>query len=114
MVSAALCILRRVRSSAKPELKRKKSCSRPLRNSETTNACVCVSDRVAAVIAQGKHPVTFRTRKLSSAAPMVLHSGGCGRVGRRRTIFTPKGRPARGGPFVVSGYFRGQASRHPV
>src|SRR5437868_4690727 len=56
-----------------------------------------MSNRVAAVIAQGKHPVTFRTRKLSSAAPMVLHSGGCGRVGRRRTIFTPKGRPARGG-----------------
>src|SRR5437868_11000815 len=52
-----------------------------------------MSNRVAAVIAQGKHPVTFRTRKLSSAAPMVLHSGGCGRVGRRRTIFTRKAVP---------------------
>src|SRR5690606_28290795 len=34
-----------------------------------------------------KHPVTFRTRKLSFSAPMVLHSGGCGRVGRRRPLF---------------------------
>src|SRR6476646_6279409 len=38
-------------------------------------------------MAKGKHPVTFRTRKLSSSAPMVLHRGRCGRVGRRRTIF---------------------------
>ena len=29
-------------------------------------------------------PVPFRTRKLSSPAPMVLHTGVCGRVGRRR------------------------------
>ena len=40
---------------------------------------------VTAVIASRKRPVPFRTRKLSSIAPMVLHSGGCGRVGRRRT-----------------------------
>lgn len=44
-----------------------------------------VSHRVTAVIASRKRPVPFRTRKLSSIAPMVLHSGGCGRVGRRRT-----------------------------
>src|SRR3954453_19970286 len=37
-------------------------------------------------MAEGKHPVTFRTRKLSLPAPMVLHRGRCGRVGRRRTI----------------------------
>jgi hypothetical protein len=43
--------------------------------------------RVTAVMAGRKHPVTFRTRKLSFPAPMVLHSGGCGRVGHRRTIF---------------------------
>ena len=43
------------------------------------------SRRVTAVIASRKRPVPFRTRKLSSIAPMVLHSGGCGRVGRRRT-----------------------------
>ena len=44
-----------------------------------------LSRRVTAVIASRKRPVPFRTRKLSSIAPMVLHSGGCGRVGRRRT-----------------------------
>ena len=43
------------------------------------------SRRVTAVIALRKRPVPFRTRKLSLTAPMVLHSGGCGRVGRRRT-----------------------------
>src|SRR5699024_12242512 len=49
-------------------------------------ACGLVgSRRVTAVIASRKRPVPFRTRKLSSIAPMVLHSGGCGRVGRRRT-----------------------------
>jgi dTDP-4-amino-4,6-dideoxygalactose transaminase len=37
------------------------------------------------VIASGKRPVTFRTRKLSLTAPMVLHAGACGRVGHRRT-----------------------------
>src|SRR5688572_15442974 len=41
--------------------------------------------RVTAAIAEGKRPVTFRTRKLSLPAPMVLHWRRCGRVGRRRT-----------------------------
>src|SRR5690242_21901801 len=41
--------------------------------------------RVSAVTAKGKHPVPFRTRKLSSSAPMVLRGGPRGRVGRRRT-----------------------------
>src|SRR5438034_9382824 len=41
--------------------------------------------RVTAVMAKGKHPVPFRTRKLSSSAPMVLQGGPRGRVGRRRT-----------------------------
>ena len=49
------------------------------------------SRRVTAVIASRKRPVPFRTRKLSSIAPMVLHSGGCGRVGRRRTSFIGSG-----------------------
>src|SRR3569833_2315644 len=40
---------------------------------------------VSVVIAVGKHPVPFRTRKLSPPAPMVLHRGRCGRVGHRRT-----------------------------
>lgn len=42
--------------------------------------------RVTAVIAWGKRPVPFRTRKLRPTAPMVLHPGGCGRVGHRRNI----------------------------
>ena len=36
------------------------------------------------VIAVGKRPVPFRTRKLSLPTLMVLHSPGCGRVGHRR------------------------------
>src|SRR3954469_5899042 len=43
--------------------------------------------RVSAVIASGKRPVPFRTRKLSPTAPMVLRGGPRGRVGRRRTFF---------------------------
>ena len=44
------------------------------------------------VTAPGKRPATFRTWKLSPAAPMVLHPRGCGRVGNRHN--TPPG----GGP----------------
>ena len=36
------------------------------------------------LIAAGKRPVPFRTRKLSPPAPMVLLPGGSGRVGYRR------------------------------
>ena len=36
------------------------------------------------VVLRWGHARSFRTRKLSLSAPMVLHSGGCGRVGRRR------------------------------
>src|SRR4029453_8366169 len=42
-------------------------------------------NKVTAVIAWGKRPVPFRTRKLRPTAPMVLHPGGWGRVGHRRT-----------------------------
>src|SRR5215475_975282 len=54
--------------------------------------------RVTAAIAAGKHPDPSRTRKLSQPAPMVLHPTGCGRVGRRRTIFGRRGHHC-GGPF---------------
>ena len=37
-----------------------------------------------AAIAKGKHPVPFRTRKLSSSAPMVLRGRPRGRAGHRR------------------------------
>ena len=46
--------------------------------------------RVTAVIAWGKRPVPFRTRKLRPTAPMVLHPRECGRVGHRRTTITGK------------------------
>ena len=51
--------------------------------------------RVTAVIAWGKRPVPFRTRKLRPTAPMVLHPRECGRVGHRRT--TLKERPHQDG-----------------
>src|SRR5215213_1025151 len=44
-------------------------------------------------MARGKRPVTFRTRKLSLSAPMVLPWRRGGRVGRRRTTI-PEGAPA--------------------
>ena len=56
--------------------------------------------RVTAVIAWGKRPVPYRTRKLSPTAPMVLHSGGCGRVGHRRTFFACD--PRTPGPGIAS------------
>ena len=48
--------------------------------------CVCVVCPwfLSVAIAVGSRPVPFRTRKLSLPAPMVLHSGGCGRVGHCR------------------------------
>ena len=49
--------------------------------------------RVTAVIAWGKRPVPSRTRKLRPTAPMVLHPGGCGRVGHRRNIINGRGPP---------------------
>src|SRR5215217_3815095 len=54
--------------------------------------------RVTAVIAWGKRPVPFRTRKLRPTAPMVLHPGGCGRVGHRRTTIRSRPQPSRLGP----------------
>src|SRR5690625_3195774 len=56
---------------------------------------------VTVVIAWGKRPVPFRTRKLRPTAPMVLHPGGCGRVGHRRTLLQVASRPApsRGGAW---------------
>src|SRR6266542_2222804 len=42
---------------------------------------------VSVATAEGKHPVPFRTRKLSPPAPMVLPWRRGGRVGRRRDFF---------------------------
>jgi hypothetical protein len=64
--------------------------SRPLCGSETASRS-CRFPSVSVVIASGERPVTFRTRKLSLSAPMVLQGGPCGRVGHRRTILTDLG-----------------------
>src|SRR6478752_9776199 len=58
------------------------------KTSHTTHKGLVTGKRVTAVIAWGKRPVPFRTRKLRPTAPMVLHPGGCGRVGHRRTYIT--------------------------
>src|SRR5689334_22423208 len=68
---------------------------------------VCLFHSVSVVIALGKRPVTFRTRKLSLSAPMVLQGGPCGRVGRRRTIIVGKPRTFWCGAFLRSGPPRG-------
>ena len=52
-----------------------------------------VSETVPVAMAEGKHPVPYRTRKLSLPAPMVLHAGACGRVGDRRTTHHPRRGP---------------------
>src|ERR1700749_4026145 len=57
---------------------------------------------VSAAIAKGKHPVPFRTRKLSPSAPMVLRGGPRGRVGRRRAYLKEAGpRKGRAASFHV-------------
>src|SRR5690606_14487823 len=53
-------------------------------------------------MAEGERPVPFRTRKLSPPAPMVLHSLGCGRVGRRRHSTCCGPPPPGGGPLFLS------------
>ena len=52
-------------------------------------------------MAKGKHPVPFRTRKLSPSAPMVLRGGPRGRVGRRRTSFAEGRYRAGSGPWCM-------------
>ena len=61
---------------------------------------------LSVVIAERFHPFSFRTRQLSSPAPMVLHGQLCGRVGRRRFSLykTPVSiNVRRGFCFVVPG-----------
>ena len=90
--------------------KQQTRCLRKHHNKITTPPCCnhrfpthtppgCVTgQRVTAVIAWGKRPVPFRTRKLRPTAPMVLHPGGCGRVGHRRTLFTAQAPTTTSGP----------------
>src|SRR5699024_4725723 len=57
------------------------------------DCCVVVGlgASVTVVIAWGKRPVPFRTRKLRLTAPIVLQPGGCGRAGHCRTLFSRVG-----------------------
>ena len=64
---------------------------------------------VSAAIARGKRPVTFRTRKLRLAAPMVLQGGPCGRVGHRRTPIEKRPPIHLGGLFAFNPPFSGRA-----
>ena len=69
---------------------------------------------VSVAIAQGKRPVPFRTRKLSLAAPMVLHPPGCGRVGHRRT-HPPQGGDIEGPNHTVRAFSHPQGQLiHPM
>ncbi len=58
--------------------------------------------KFSVAIAKRKHPFPFRTRKLSSSAPMVLRGGLRGRVGRRRNLFK---KPLSRGAFFSTIYF---------
>ena len=73
----------------------------PPHPNKVVSGCVC-SARVTAAIAKGKHPVPYRTRKLSLSAPMVLQPRGCGRVGRRRTYIVKEGSPFGGPSFAFA------------
>jgi hypothetical protein len=88
------------------------SCLHPLCDPEHTitvwSGCVsrihCVRPDnwilLSVVMAEGKRPVPSRTRKLSPPAPMVLHSLGCGRVGRRRHQTCSRRPPPSGGGLL--------------
>jgi hypothetical protein len=70
--------------------------------------------RSPVVVAEGTHPVTFRTRKLSPPAPMVLPGQPGGRVGRRGNLITSRPPPSGGGldacPDVAPVRARGRRS----
>ena len=75
---------------------------------KSVDAQLALSIRIFSVtLAERSHPFPFRTRQLSSLAPMVLHGRLCGRVGRCRVILEAPGR-LDGPGFLVSGCFRRQ------
>src|SRR3954469_23704567 len=80
--------------------------STALKHHTTTHVgCVWVFRSVSVVLASGKRPVPFRTRKLSLTAPMVLQPKGCGRVGHRRTQHEEEEDPGREPETVLPGSF---------
>jgi hypothetical protein len=62
-----------------------------------------------AAIARGKHPVPFRTRKLSLSAPMVLRGRPRGRAGHRRNTPFKRADPIGSALFCVDTSSRGGA-----
>ena len=62
------------------------------------------------VTAPGKRPATFRTWKLSPAAPMVLQPIGCGRVGHRHN--TPKQERPETSRFLAAPSIHTPGPRH--
>ena len=60
------------------------------------NTGMVLNTSLVVVIAPGKRPATFRTWKLSPAAPMVLQPTGCGRVGHRHNTLQASGQEPNG------------------
>src|SRR5690606_15027592 len=65
----------------------------------------CVETALSVATAGRARPVPYRTRKLSSPAPMVLHPVGCGRVGHRRHT-NPRWWPTRSDPGGPHPHYR--------
>lgn len=65
----------------------------------------CVETVLSVATAGRVRPVPYRTRKLSSPAPMVLHPVGCGRVGHRRHT-NPRWWPTRSDPGGPHPHYR--------
>ena len=66
------------------------------------------------LMAAGKRPVPFRTRKLSPPAPMVLPPGGSGRVGYRRPNNFTHNTRCTTRPLCSGCFFICQARTHPA
>ena len=62
----------------------------------TQHGGMVLNTSLVVVIAPGKRPATFRTWKLSPAAPMVLQPTGCGRVGHRHNTPQASGQEPNG------------------
>ena len=98
------CVVPEIQSGNKPQHKTEDFCLLLVTRTPHHSNPGCDLSRVTAVIAKGKRPVPFRTRKLSPSAPMVLHWERCGRVGRRRTNIHKRAPPPPGwGSFAFLG-----------
>ena len=76
----------------------------------TKHGGTVLNTSLVVVTAPGKRPATFRTWKLSPAAPMVLQPIGCGRVGHRHN--TPKQERTETGRFLAAPSIHTPGPRH--